>query len=55
MTGYYGGVEDKGGDSSERAAAYERWLVTILRPTLEDYRERREIINYLSWIVGYSF
>lgn len=27
-------------DASERAAAYERWLATVLHPTLEDYRER---------------
>lgn len=34
------GVGQEGGDSGERAAAYEHWVRTLLRPKLEDYRER---------------
>lgn len=40
MSGYVEGVEDTQGDAGERAATYERWVRDVLRPTLEDYRER---------------
>lgn len=34
-----GEYEDE--DPVERAAAYDRWVSNVLRPTLEHYRERQ--------------
>lgn len=45
MESYDGEIKDDGGDASERAATYERWVETALRPTLDDCRERRDTIT----------